>query len=65
VIFEEGNKQCIEKILEIEVHEKCTKLPVPTVEKKQKFLLNQMVQDQFIVGIVIRNINQRDFSKKG
>ena len=48
----------------IEVHqEKCTKLLVQNVEKKQKFRLNQMVQDQFIVGTATKNTNQKDFSK--
>jgi AAA+ ATPase superfamily predicted ATPase len=61
-VSKEGNKKCIEMI---EVHqEKCTKLLVQNVEKKQKFLLNQMVQDQFIVGTVIKNTNQEDFSRK-
>jgi hypothetical protein len=34
------------------------------VVKKLKFHLNQMEPDQFIVGIAIRNANQKDFNKK-
>jgi AAA+ ATPase superfamily predicted ATPase len=60
-VSKEGNKKCIEMI---EVHqEKCTRLLVQNVEKKLKFLLNQMVLVQFIVGNVIRSVNQEDFSK--
>lgn len=44
--------------------EKCTKSPVQNVAKKLRFLLNQMVPDLSIVGAVIRNENQEDFSKK-
>jgi hypothetical protein len=51
-VSKEGNRKCMEII---EVHqEKCTKLLVQNVEKKQKFLLNQMAQDQFIVGTVFK-----------
>ena len=50
----------------IEVHqEKCTRLRVQNVEKKLRFPLNQMGLDPSIVGNVIRNVNQEDFSKKG
>ena len=60
--FEEGNIKCIEII---EVHqEKCTQLLVQNVEKILKFPLNQMVQDPSIAGNVIRNVDQRDISKK-
>jgi hypothetical protein len=46
-------------------HEKCTKLLVQNVEKKPRFLSNQMGLDLSIVGTVIKNENQKDFSKNG
>jgi hypothetical protein len=62
-VLKEGNKKCIEMI---EVHqEKCTKLLVQNVEKKPKFLSNQMVAGLSIVRNVFRNVNQKDFSKNG
>jgi hypothetical protein len=47
----------------IEGLEKCTKLPVQNVERKLKYLSNLMVPAQSIVGIVIRNIDQKDIRK--
>jgi hypothetical protein len=64
--FKEGNKKCIEKITDLGDHqERCIKLPVQNVIRKQKFLSNRMVLDPSIVGNVIRNVNQEDFSKNG
>jgi cellobiose-specific phosphotransferase system component IIB len=45
-------------------HEKCTKRPVQIVGKNVKFRLYRMVQNLYIAGIAISNIDQRDFSKK-
>lgn len=45
-------------------HEKCTKLLAQIVEWKQRFLLNLMEPDLFIVKIVIENVDQVD-TKKG
>ena len=61
----EGNQKCIEKIIGIAGRqEKCTKLLVQNVEKKPRFLLNQMAPDPSIVENVTKNVNQEDFSKK-
>jgi hypothetical protein len=40
--------------------EKCTKLLVQNVEKKLRFLLNQMVAGLSIVRNVFRNVNPKD-----
>jgi hypothetical protein len=48
----------------IEDLEKCIRLPVQSVERKLKFLSNLMDPDRYIVGIVIRNIDQKDIRKK-
>ena len=45
-------------------HEKCIKRPVQIVGKNAKFRLYQMVQNLYIAGTVINNIDQKDFSKK-
>jgi len=37
---------------------------VQIVGKNVKFRLNRMVPNLFIAGIVIKNIDQRDFNKK-
>jgi hypothetical protein len=37
---------------------------VQIVERKQKFLSNQMVADLYIAGIASKNISQKDSSKK-
>jgi hypothetical protein len=60
------NEKCIETIIEavamVTHPEKCIRRPVQIVGKNVKFLLNQMVLDQFTVGTVIRNIgHQGDF----
>ena len=58
----EGNRICIEII---EVHqEKCTQLLVQNVERKLRFPSNQMALDPSIVGNVIRNVDQKDISKR-
>jgi hypothetical protein len=44
-----------------DLQEKCIRLLVQIVEKKQKFLLNQTGQDLFIVGNVFKNIGEKDF----
>jgi hypothetical protein len=54
----------IEEEVSIDLQEKCTRLPVQIVEQKQKFHSNQMAPDLFIVENAIKNINQKDFSKK-
>ena len=50
-----NKKKCIKKI------EKCIRLLVQIVKKKQKCLSNQMVADPSTVRIVFKNINQEDF----
>ncbi len=45
-------------------HEKCIRRPVQIVGKNVKFRLNPMVPNLSIAGIVINNIDQRDFNKK-
>ncbi len=50
----------MEETVTIDHHEKCTKSPVLIVEKKQKFPLNLMEPDLFIVKSVIENVDQED-----
>jgi hypothetical protein len=45
-------------------HEKCIKRPVQIVGKNVKFRSYRMVQNLYIAGIVISNIDQNGFSKK-
>ena len=62
-----GNIICIKTIdneVTIEDLEKCTQSPVQNVERKPKYLSNLMEPDQYIVGIVIRSIGQKDIRKK-
>ena len=63
-----NKKRCLRCIEMIEVavdleahHEKCTRPPVQIVGKNVKFRLNQMVQNLYTVGTVIRSIDQRGF----
>jgi hypothetical protein len=46
----------------MEHREKCIRQHVLIVAKNVKFPLNRMVLSQYIVGTVIRNIDQRDFN---
>lgn len=41
---------------------KCTRLLVPNVVSKQKYLSSQMVQDQSIAGIVTKNAGHKGIS---
>jgi len=45
----------------LEAQEKCTRQLVLNAERKQKFLLNQMAPDLFIVRIAFKNANPVDF----
>ena len=45
-----------------ETKEKCIKLHVQIVEKKQKFHSNRTVVDLSIVGSAIKSVDQDDFS---
>ena len=66
--IKKGNNICIEKIEKegalIEALVKCIRSLVQIVERKQKFLSNQMVPDLYTAGIVTRIIDQKDFSKR-
>lgn len=55
------NKEKYSKCL-IETKEKCIKLHVQIVEKKQKFHSNRTVVDLSIVGSAIKSVDQDDFS---
>jgi hypothetical protein len=61
-------KKCIEKVVAVVVlgahHEKCIRRPVQIVGKNVKFHLNRMAQNLFTAETVIRNTDQKDFSKK-
>ena len=46
------------------VREKCIRQLVQNVEKKLKSPSNQMEADPSIAGIVTKNANRRDFSKR-
>jgi len=46
----------------IDHHERCTRLPVLTVEMKPKFPSNQMAPDQFTVKIATKNESHEDIN---
>ena len=49
-----------EEDLETEDHERCTRLPVPTVEMNVRFHSNQMDKNQFIVMNAFEIVNQKE-----
>jgi len=53
----------IEAVATIEDREKCTKPPVPIVERKPKFLSNQMEAVPSTAATATANANQKGISK--